>query len=555
MRGAYACRQMVVRTFEPFRAEPPPRARRWGWLLWLAAFVLLAVAAFAVVIALWSGATLTGDSSALARVSLQPLAGSLVSAAAFGPDGQRIPLAVRDGRLTPLATVTPGERISVHVVVRRPGWLSWALGSVRVERLTVRAPIASVNDPWLTVGAGAPVRISFAQPVSAVSFATPGQPTVALRLAGPARTVSLPGLGGAGTVQVSAAVRPWERLSAPTTVSWFPPSRSPVLVTDPAPGSDVSPLQPIRLTFSEPVSSVLGSATPKLSPATKGSWREVSSHTLVFTPSGLGAPLGSQLSVTLGHAVALSDAAGALSTPSAQLNWTVPAGSTLRLEQLLSEDGYLPVNWSPASAPVARTAVAQAAAAVAPPQGHFSWRYPNTPSELEALWKPGRPNAIVRGAVMRYEQAHGLGVDGIAGPLVWRALLEDAIAGRRSLAGYSYVYVRVKLPQLLTLWSDGHTVLTSPGNTGIPSRPTAPGTFPVFEHVASGTMTGTNPDGSHYDDPGVRYISYFNGGDAVHAFPRASYGSPQSLGCVELPLASAAKVWPYTPIGTLVTIE
>ena len=36
---------------------------------------------------------------------------------------------------------------------------------------------------------------------------------------------------------------------------------------------------------------------------------------------------------------------------------------------------------------------------------------------------------------------------------------------------------------------------------------------------------------------------------------RASFGTPQSLGCVELPGASAEKVWPYTPIGTLVTIE
>jgi hypothetical protein len=29
----------------------------------------------------------------------------------------------------------------------------------------------------------------------------------------------------------------------------------------------------------------------------------------------------------------------------------------------------------------------------------------------------------------------------------------------------------------------------------------------------------------------------------------------QSLGCVELPLAASAEIWPYTPIGTLVTIE
>jgi hypothetical protein len=89
----------------------------------------------------------------------------------------------------------------------------------------------------------------------------------------------------------------------------------------------------------------------------------------------------------------------------------------------------------------------------------------------------------------------------------------------------------------------------------VPAAPTELGTFPVFEHLAVTTMSGTNPDGSHYNDPGIKWVSYFNGGDALHAFDRASFGTPQSLGCVELPLASAAKVWPYTPIGTLVTIE
>ena len=89
----------------------------------------------------------------------------------------------------------------------------------------------------------------------------------------------------------------------------------------------------------------------------------------------------------------------------------------------------------------------------------------------------------------------------------------------------------------------------------MPAAPTALGTFPVFEHIPVGRMSGTNPDGSHYDDPGIRWISYFHRGEALHAFNRNSFGTPQSLGCVELPLASAAKVWPYTPIGTLVTIE
>ena len=156
---------------------------------------------------------------------------------------------------------------------------------------------------------------------------------------------------------------------------------------------------------------------------------------------------------------------------------------------------------------------------------------------------------------MMFQDTHRLTVDAIPGAQVWHALLEEAIAGKRRNDGYSYVYVHSSVPQSLTLWHNGQTILTSPGNTGIPAAPTKLGTFSVFEHIPVGTMSGTNPDGSHYNDPGIRWISYFNGGDAIHAFTRASFGTPQSLGCVELPLASAAKVWPYTPVGTLVTVE
>jgi hypothetical protein len=157
--------------------------------------------------------------------------------------------------------------------------------------------------------------------------------------------------------------------------------------------------------------------------------------------------------------------------------------------------------------------------------------------------------------VMMFQDDHQLPVDAIAGPRVWHEVLADAVAGVRRTDGYSYVYVHRNVPQLLTLWHNGRVVLTSPGNTGVAAAPTALGTWPVFEHIPVGRMSGTNPDGSHYDDPGIRWISYFHGGEALHAFTRASFGTPQSLGCVELPLDQAAKVWPYTPIGTLVTIE
>ena len=111
------------------------------------------------------------------------------------------------------------------------------------------------------------------------------------------------------------------------------------------------------------------------------------------------------------------------------------------------------------------------------------------------------------------------------------------------------------VPQSLNLWHNGRVILKSPGQHGRAGGADALGTFAVFEHIPVGTMAGTNPDGSHYNDPGIRCISYFHHGEALHAFNRSSFGTPQSLGCVELPLAAAAKVWPYTPIGTLVTIE
>ena len=67
-------------------------------------------------------------------------------------------------------------------------------------------------------------------------------------------------------------------------------------------------------------------------------------------------------------------------------------------------------------------------------------------------------------------------------------------------------------------------------------------------------MKGTNPDGTKYADP-VTWVAYFRAGEAVHYFPRGSYGYQQSLGCVELPLDQTAKyIWPYLTYGTLVTV-
>jgi len=517
--------------------------------------VALAVVVVALVVAVFalSGVTLAGDATALARVTLQPLGGTIEHVNAFGPDGQSIPLAIQDGRLTPLRRLTPGEQVSINVEVRRPGWIGWALGHEHLVRLTLNAPVAQVTQRWMTVRPGSLVYVSFDRPVSTVAYG--GTRLTGHTLSDASSSVSLGRQPATGSVQVAAAARPWERVGAPMQVSWFPPSRSPVMATIPAPGAQVGPAAPIYLTFSKPVGEVFGSARPQVSPATPGHWREANSHTLVFTPSGFGAPLGSQLRVQLPSSVAItSGSAGGLRT-SDQVEWTVPSGSTLRLQQLLAETGYLPVEWHPSGPPVARTPHGQTQAAVEPPGGSFSWRYPNTPHQLRALWTPGQWNLVTKGAVMKFENNDGLTVDGEAGPTVWHALLGYVLAGRRLTERYSYVYVHREVPETMTLWSAGRTIETAPANTGISGAETALGTYPVFEHIPEGTMSGTNPDGSHYEDPGIKWISYFNGGDALHNFNRSSFGTPQSLGCVELPLEAAAEEWPYTTIGTLVTVE
>jgi peptidoglycan hydrolase-like protein with peptidoglycan-binding domain len=523
--------------------------------------VLIAVAALAVAfaalagaaLAFWPQARLSPSADALAHVSLPGFAGHVSALQVRLLGGGDVPVEVRGGDVWPLAKVAPAERLTVAVTVQRPRWVGWLIGHVRRRTFPVVTPSAHLQGRWLQVDAGAPVSVAFDRPVARVSI--DGAPVA---LPSPRAMVPIgvtaAGSDGSGTVTVAAAVRPWELLSDPLAVSWFParPYAQLLATPAPAPAAKLAPAGRLTLTFSQPVADVLGAARPRVSPVVPGDWALVDAHTLAFEPRGMGFGLGASVRVELPIGVHLAGRPGAGLTRT--LRWQVPGGSTLRLQQLLAELGYLPVDWLPTGVDPT-TVEGQLDDAAAPPDGRFVWRFPNDPPELRALWSPGRPNQVTRGAVMMFEDTHGLPVDGLAGPRVWSALIADALAGRRHGGGYTYVFVHRSVPQSLNLWHDGRVILSSPGNTGVPAAPTELGTFPVFEHIPVGTMSGTNPDGSQYDDPGIRYISYFNHGEAIHAFNRASYGTPQSLGCVELPLAAAAKVWPYTPIGTLVTIE
>jgi lipoprotein-anchoring transpeptidase ErfK/SrfK len=520
------------------------------WLIFVAPGVVLLAVVVVFAVFASSQPSVGADATALAKVNMAMGGGSIVSVHVTGPRGRAIPVSVLGGRIVPLVKLRPNEHVSIVAVVHRPGWIGWLTGANNTERLSLTTPTTSLSSQYLTLASGAPLRLSFRHPVSTFAYGQPGS-LQHRTFSTPQTQVTVAAPTAAGTLAVAAAPRAWERPST-SFVTWFPAGVGPSTVINPAPGTQISATTPITLTFSKPYTQVLGSTMPRLSPASTGRWRTLNSHTIKYTPTGYGFGLGASVSVALPNGIRVL---GAHSTGASTASWTVPQGSSLRVNQILAQLGYLPTRWQPSAQPVASTPSAQLRAAINPPAGQFTWIYGNTPSTLKGLFDPNHQTVVTQGALMAFEQNQNMYGTNPAPAQVWHALITAAMKNQRSTFGYTFVMVSEASPESLTLWHSGRTVMTVPVNTGIPAAPTATGTYPVFEHILSGTMSGTNPDGSHYSDPNIPFTSYFNGGDALHGFIRASYGSPQSLGCVEMPYATAGRVYPYTPIGTLVNVE
>ena len=513
----------------------------------IAAVVLLRVGVAA------PSARIEPDSQALTRVEVSGVGAHVTSVSAVDGHGTSIPVTLRGGKVWPKGRLSVGQKVVVTATVTRTTPVSWVLGSSFHVTRAVRTPKARLASRWVEVKQGDPLQLTFAAHVSRVSVRS-GTHRTLHALPGLSRSLTLTGdvaTTGARTVLISAAPRGWETLPAPEPMTWFAAGGLPKLVATPRPGAaGLQPGAPLRLTFSRPITEIFGKNLPRLTPKTPGRWGQIDAHTLQFTPTGTGYGLDAKIKVVLPRAVQLAGRPKATT----KLTWSGALGTTLRLQQLLAHLGYLPVQWAATGKDVDPTVKAQQLAAIRPPRGHFTWVFENAPRELQKLWRPGYITSVTQGAVMMFQAQHGLKVDGFAGPLVWHDLIEANIHAKGNPDGYSYVLVRKATPQTITLWHNGSVIVSGPSNTGIPQAPTPEGTYPVYQQLRSQTMSGTNPDGSHYADAGIRWISYFHQGDAIHGFNRTSYGSPQSLGCVELPVSEAAQVYPYTPIGTLVTI-
>jgi lipoprotein-anchoring transpeptidase ErfK/SrfK len=544
--------------------DDSPRApRRWPKRLLvggIVTLVLAAVAAFVVSAFALSGASIEEDGSSLGKVSTDTFGGDVSSVRATAvKSGDDIPVELKGDRIVPTVPLHPGEQVTIEATVKRPSAIGFLAGSDKKLTMTSTAPAAKIETAWISVQKGKNPYVHFDQPVSQVAYGQPGK-LKHRRFDQPRDSFSLGPQPAAGQMVVAGAVwdKSMEKLGKFKSVTWFPATGKPTIAASPTAGSTISASTPIELTFSKPVKKILGSEDPKVSPEVDGKWSRPNPHTLRFVPAGFGAPLATDLKVELPEEVEVVQSDGSVENAS-EVRWEVPAGSELRLQQMLAELGYLPYKWN--GEEVAKTPEAQVAAATTEaPKGHFSPRWKNTPSGLKELWSPNETTVLTEGALMSFEEREGLEVDGIAGPVVWDALMKAVIAGNEKPEkgagnGYTWVSVSESSPETVTVWHNGKYVLSGiAANTGIPGAETELGTHNVYLRFEETTMSGENPDGSHYNDPGIKWVSYFYKGDALHAFDRASYGSPQSLGCVEMTVSDAEAVWPYTPIGTPVTV-
>lgn len=294
------------------------------------------------------------------------------------------------------------------------------------------------------------------------------------------------------------------------------------------------------------------SPAPTVSPSVPGRWVRANDETLTFVADQ---PLAAEeeLTVTIpGGPTGIRGEGGQRLSGAATERFEVEDPAVEQMEDALARLSYLPLR--PLRATSTRLpGSSKTSLSVASGPG-FAWVWSAVPTALAALWMPGEPNVMESGAVSAFEHDRGLSPSLSQSQLL--SALRHAVAAHHSAARpYAYVLVSETLPETVSLWQGGRLVLTSLANTGETGATTPVGTWPVYSRYTTQTMSGRDPDGTPYVYPDVPWVSYFTGNIAIHEFNRASYGYPQSVGCVELPPGPAATVWKALSYGSLVTVE
>jgi peptidoglycan hydrolase-like protein with peptidoglycan-binding domain len=287
-----------------------------------------------------------------------------------------------------------------------------------------------------------------------------------------------------------------------------------------------------------------------LVPKVAGKWTIVGDSE-VFTPASTLQPCSSY---------ALTLWARTSSTGHSQLGRKQSIGlkvscpSIAGLQQALTRLGYLPAKLRPLYdvhyAPGAETRREAAEHAFHPPRGALEARPADAPPA-----KMGELDATTKGALEVYQEDNGMEATGEPNSATWASLLYGETVNKRIASPYTWVTVSESLPETLEVHRGNRVVFSTPVNTGVPGAETEQGIFPIYSRFVSTTMAGEDVDGTKYDVPDVPWVNYFNGGDAVHGYPRESYGFPQSNGCVELPIEAAHTVFGMLAIGDIVEVN
>ena len=347
---------------------------------------------------------------------------------------------------------------------------------------------------------------------------------------------------------------------------------------------------PLRVRLSAPPASF--SPRPTLSPAVAGAWT-THGDSEFFTPTSTLDPCASY---TLTIPAASTAIAHSPLAKQRTIALSVQCPSVKGLQQMLARLGYLPygshsstrarafeaeiaeaqtagatasaaTTGQTADGTTSDTATAVQASASSYTAAHVDRRVvaidafdpsPEAPDAHANDAPPleyGQLDETTKGALIVFQSEHEIEPTGTPEAATWKALLRAAEKHERNPSPYTFVTVSESLPETLEVHRNGHVVFSTPANTGVPGAETAQGIFPIYSRFVSTTMTGTDVDGTKYTVPDVLWVNYFNGGDAVHGYPRASYGFPQSNGCVELPIEAAAQVYPMLKIGDIVEVS
>jgi peptidoglycan hydrolase-like protein with peptidoglycan-binding domain len=305
--------------------------------------------------------------------------------------------------------------------------------------------------------------------------------------------------------------------------------------------------EPLRVVLSAPVAA--NSPPPTLRPAVAGTWTAVGDAE-VFTPVSTLQPCSTYTLTVWANTVASGySRLGRRHVLGLHVACPPIAGA----QQALARLGYLGAVFRPMYSvrisPGPETRREAAVHAFRPPRGRLA----PDPADAPPV-AMGQLDETTRGALTVYQSDRGLPATGEPDYATWASLLSAVAADRHNPRPYTWVSVSESEPETLQVHHGHHVVLSTPANTGVPGAETPQGIFPIFARDISTTMSGTDVDGTKYVVPDVPWVNYFNGGDAVHGYPRASYGSPQSNGCVELPIETAHVVFGMLALGDIVDV-